>query len=473
MMRSRPLARWNGLAAATLLLMLGIVDARASTRSACTLHPASDDVPSQSTDALSLTLDAKHPAALANWDVRWWQRHRMWITLQATNTGDAPAHVLPQMLVDARADGSATTMLAGLPLVLAAHAHASEHLSIYVPDDAKTLGVRMLGAALHEPVTASLSVECSDARFDPGEYAPAAKALLNEALTLYLDGYIDAMPDPRLALEGALKLATGAQDGGDVAWAMRGLMQGVSDDHGFVVDAGAPLPVRRTLVTRASEVEMRSDDTAVVRLHAAATASDAEALAWATTLHEGIATLAARHPRAWIVDLRDFDGDSPWPAFAALATLLDGPSVGAFVSRHDTAQWIVDRGVARVAGGPALIDLQTPPEPTFRGPVAVLIGANTRNAGEDVAVAFEGRARTRFFGTRTAGFPILGVRMHRLSDGSTLGVLETRDADRTGRVHRLPVEPDVELRPDAATDTLPQDAIDWVLDERANASSSQ
>jgi hypothetical protein len=32
MTRSRPFARWNGLAAATLLLMLGIVDARAATR---------------------------------------------------------------------------------------------------------------------------------------------------------------------------------------------------------------------------------------------------------------------------------------------------------------------------------------------------------------------------------------------------------------------------------------------------------
>jgi C-terminal processing protease CtpA/Prc len=153
--------------------------------------------------------------------------------------------------------------------------------------------------------------------------------------------------------------------------------------------------------------------------------------------------------------------------------LLDGPSVGAFVSRRDTQPWIVDRGVARVAGGPALIDLQTPPEPTFRGPVAVLIGAHTRNAGEDVTVAFEGRARTRFFGTRTAGFPILGVRVHRLSDGTMLGVLETRDVDRTGRIHRLPVEPDTELPPDAALATWPRDVIDWVLDERVKASSTQ
>jgi carboxyl-terminal processing protease len=459
--------------AASLSWMSATAAASATSRAPCSLSPASGDMVSQSADALSMRLDAAKPIALANWDVRWWQRHRVWITLEATNRGDAAAHVLPQMLLDARADGGSMFFQVGTPLTLAPRAHAMEHLSIYVPDAAKTLGVRVLAAAPVDTVSVSLSLECSDARFDLGEVAPSARALVDEALKLYFGGFIDPLPDPRLAVETARKLVSGAQDGSDVVWALRGLMQALGDNHGFAVGAGDPLPVRRTLVTRAPEFDMRADGTAVVRLHAAATASDAEALAWATTLHEGIATLAARHPHAWIVDLRDFDGDSPWPAFAALATLLDGPSVGAFVSRHDTEPWIVDRGVARVAGGPALIDLQTPPEPTFPGPVAVLIGANTRNAGEDVTVAFQGRARTRFFGTRTAGFPILGVRVHRLSDGTTLGILETRDADRTGRVHRLPVEPDTELPPDAALDTLPQDAIDWVLDERAKASSSQ
>ena len=192
----------------------------------------------------------------------------------------------------------------------------------------------------------------------------------------------------------------------------------------------------------------------------------------ATALHDAVAALAARHPRAWIVDLHDCDGDSPWPAFAGLSTLLDGPAVGAFVSRRDTQQWIVDRGIARVAGGPALVDVQAAPEPTFRGPVAVLIGPNTRDAGEDVTVAFHGRAHTRFFGGTTAGFPILGVRVHRLSDGTRLGILETRDADRTGHVHRQPVEPDTVLPPDISLDTLPQEATDWVLDERAKAGAN-
>ena len=55
---------------------------------------------SQSADALSLHLDAAHPVALANWDARSWQRHRVWITLEAVNQGDAAAQLLPEDLAD-------------------------------------------------------------------------------------------------------------------------------------------------------------------------------------------------------------------------------------------------------------------------------------------------------------------------------------------------------------------------------------
>ena len=472
-MTRSPLFRMNRLAATALLLALSSAGALAAARSSCTLSPASGDVKSQSADALSLSLDGAHPSALANWDVRWWERHRVWIALAATNRGDAAAHLLAHMVVDARADGGAAMVLVGTPLVLAPHAHAVQNLAIYVPDDAKTLGVRMLGAALADKVDVAITLACSDARFDPGEMAPAARPLFEETAKLYFDGFIDPLSNPVEAFDAVHKLASGAQDAGDVVWAFRGLMQSLRDDHGFALAPGEALPARRTLVTRAPEFALRPDGTAIVRLHAVDTTSDADALAWATALHDGVADLAAHHPRAWIVDLRDHDGDSPWPSFAGLSALLGGPAVGAFVSRRDKQDWIADRGIARIAGGPALVDVQAPPEPPLRGPVAVLIGPNTRNAGEDVTVAFHGRARTRFFGAPTAGFPILGVQVHRLADGTTLGVLETRDADRTGVVHRVPVEPDAVLAPDAVLDAVPQEALDWVLDDRANGAGGQ
>ena len=460
-------------AAATLLLVSAAHAAGTSTRAACTPRPADGGVPSQAADALSVSLSAAHPLGVANWDAGRWQRHRVWITLDADNRGDDAARVLPQMVIDARADGGAAVALFGLPLAVAPHAHATQRLAVYVPDDARTLGVRTLVAAPMQPVVVSFALECSDARFDLGEFAPAAAPLLDEAVKTWFNGFVDPLSDPRAALGAVRLLASGAQDGSDVAWAMRGLMQSVGDNHGFVVGPGETAPVRRPLVARAPEFELRPDATAVLRLHAVDTGADVAVLAWANALHDGIATLASHHPRAWVVDLRDLDGDSPWPTLAALSTLLDGPLVGAFVSRQDKREWIVDRGVARFAGGPAIVDLQAPPEPGFRGPVAVLIGPNTRNAGEDVTVAFHGRAHTRFFGAATAGFPNSGVVVHKLADGTMLGVLETRDADRAGVVQRLPLEPDTVLPAAALLAPMPAEVVDWIDTERARAGGSQ
>ena len=455
--------------AAALAASAGHAAAASAVRSACTPSPAGGEVVSQASDALSTHLDAAHLAAIANWDVRWWQRHRVWIALDASNGGDAAAHVLPQVVVDAQANGGVAQSLVGLPMTVDPHAHATQRLSIYVPDDARTLGVRTLLAAPAQPVAVAFTLECSESRFDAGEFAPAAAPLVDEAVRTYFNDFIDPLADPKAALEMARTLSSGVQDSGDVAWAMRGLMQFVRDQHSYILAPGELPPVRRVLDTRPPEFELRADGVAIVRLHAVDTTSDAVALAWAGALHDGIAGMAARHPRAWVVDLRDHDADAPWPAFAALSTLLDGPAVGAFATRREQQGWIADRGSARIAGGPALVDLQPPPEPMFRGPIAVLIGPGTRNAGEDVVVALRGRAHTRFFGQPTAGFPLQGVRVHQLSNGTTMGVLEVRDVDRTGVVHRIAVEPDAVLRPDEAVAPVPQPALDWIEDERAAA----
>jgi hypothetical protein len=453
-------------------LALGVAHA-ADTRSACALHPASGDVVSQAADAMSLNLSATQPSALANWDVRWWERHRAWIALTATNNGDAPAHLLPQLLVDARADGGAALVQVGLPITLAAGASTAQRMTIYIPDDAKTLGVRVLDALPAAPVSIRFALECSDSRYDAGEMAKPAAAGLEAALAQYFADFEDPISAPHDALVAAQALASGAQDAGDVAWALRGLMQAVRDDHGFVAAPGEPLPVRRMLVTRAPAFEWRQDGTAVVQLHAAGLLTDADALAWATTVHDGVAALAARHPRAWIVDLRDHEGDNPWAALAGLSTLVGGPAVGATVSRRERVDWIVDRGVVRLAGGPALADLQLGPEPAFEGPVAVLVGPHTRDAGEMVAIAFTGRPHTRSFGSPTGGFPNTGVLVRALADGTRIGVLEMRAADRNGRVYRFPVTPDEQLDPTRSSDTLPHEAIEWVLDERSNGGGNR
>src|SRR6185312_11998766 len=96
---SSPLRLFRAAIAALLLAASAGAVAGAS-RSPCTPKPVSDEPKSQAPDALSVHVDAARPLALANWDVNWWQRRRVWITLAARNEGDAPTQVLPQMVVD-------------------------------------------------------------------------------------------------------------------------------------------------------------------------------------------------------------------------------------------------------------------------------------------------------------------------------------------------------------------------------------
>jgi carboxyl-terminal processing protease len=74
-------------------------------------------------------------------------------------------------------------------------------------------------------------------------------------------------------------------------------------------------------------------------------------------------------------------------------------------------------------------------------PLAVLIGPNTASSGESVAIAFAGRAFTRSFGQRSAGYTSANLTTA-LSDGAVLGVPSAWGADRTGREYRAALTPD-------------------------------
>jgi len=468
------LSRTAGAALAALALLCAPVAQAADkdrTRSTCDLSPTGGDVASDARDGRTLALTESRRAGLANWEVRWWRRHRVWITLSATNRAAAPATLLPEIVVDLEAGGAVAAAQVGDLQLLAPGATATQRLAYWVPDDARTLGLRVLATGQDVDLGLSFGLECSQARFDKGEMAAPAAALLDRATRLYLAEFIDPLPSSHDSLELVRTLATGAQDSADVVWVVQRLMRAVGDESSYVLAPGeAPPPAAaRELVTRAPGFELRSDGIAVLRLYPTGFHGDAEALAWAGALHDGIAALAARRPRGWIVDLRQHDGADAWASLAGLSPLLAGPEVGAFVTRGERQAWIVERGSARVAGAPAPIDLQAPPEPPFNGPIAVLIGPNTSNVGGQVAVSFEGRPQTRFFGLPTAATASGAVHVHTLPGGTILGILDTRSADRTGRIHRSTIDPDERVASVVRLDTLPGEAIAWVLADHPQA----
>lgn len=131
-----------------------------------------------------------------------------------------------------------------------------------------------------------------------------------------------------------------------------------------------------------------------------------------------------------IVDLRSNSGGNMWPMVNGLHPLLGSGEIGAF---RDAAGNITPWTARAVPGCSAEMASRR---------VAVLVGERTASSGEAVAIAFKGRANTRFFGRRTSGLATANV-IRPLPDGSTL-VLTTADMlDRHGQDHPEGLVPDI------------------------------
>ena len=83
-----------------------------------------------------------------------------------------------------------------------------------------------------------------------------------------------------------------------------------------------------------------------------------------------------------------------------------------------------------------------------------------RGPCEAVAIAFHGRAQTRFFGQQTAG-KSTAVQPFQLSDGAQIYLTTAVDADRAGKVFPDGLAPDQVL---PTVSTLPQPGNDAVID---------
>jgi carboxyl-terminal processing protease len=190
---------------------------------------------------------------------------------------------------------------------------------------------------------------------------------------------------------------------------------------------------------------------------------------YATKLHTIAASLENSHPSGWIVDLRGNGGGNMWPMLAGIGFVLGEGVAGSFVSSdgHVQATWSYQRGTAFV-GSKNMNDFNLDPPLTlpYLPTVAVLIDSGTSSSGEAIAVSFEGRTRTRFFGTHSFGLSSSNS-MYRLSDGASLFLNSSVDADRTNRRYNDGIEPDVAFpepssEPNEAADVALQAALTWL-----------
>ncbi len=433
---------------------------------------AADAVPACATGLQTLALQ-KAPdgrALQAEFDAAPLHGRRVWIAASAHNERATPLRVPLVLAFDRKPDGSGALFNQPDILFAAPHDDGVALLSGWVLPEAHRISVRAAPSADADMAAVTLHVACSERPVAEGTPS-TQQPLLDEALNLYFDNVAHPPADPARLRALAQAWATGAELPADVFGALRPMLLAASDLHSYIVPKWSRGQFYDMLAPTPPRVELRDDGVALVALSQVGFDNDPAAeRAYARDLHAAIARVQARHPRGWIVDLRGDGGGNMWPMLAGLSPLVDGPRVGAFVSREGTEQWLVSDGRAGTTRYPAITDIG-PHEPlAIASAVAVLIGPITGSSGEATAIAFEARPRTRFFGQPTRGLYNSGIQQYFLSDGTMFGIVHTLNADRTGRVREGALVPDAVVA-DSADPVAA--AAAWVLAQPAVSAPSR
>ncbi|WP_371516791.1 S41 family peptidase [Kitasatospora sp. NBC_01300] len=312
-------------------------------------------------------------------------------------------------------------------------------------------------AACSSPAPESPAPESPAPGSPPPEHmSPEARGYLSEALDLIQQKSLNtAKVDwPKLRTQAFAQAAT-ARTPADTHTAIRAAVTALDDHHSrfYPPDQAANVdadpeavnaPTTRQLPGRIAQLTLP-----------AVNGSEHTYAEYVTRGRAAVAAVAEVSSCGWVVDLRGETGGGMWAPLAVAAPILgDGP-LGAFVTADGTrSTWSVRDGVPYLddapQASPATRQDEAPSHqdeaPTHHDeapetPVAVLAGRATGSAGEAVAIAFIGRPATRSFGQPTYGVPT-GNAAHRLSDGAVLLLTGAAEADRTGRVHEGPIEPD-------------------------------
>lgn len=283
--------------------------------------------------------------------------------------------------------------------------------------------------------------------------------------------------------------AEGARDSADLLPAYAALTYGLGDGHSFIqptAEATAlwrerhgdrrllpdtPPRVRPTSTFMGREgVQHRSLDvgnarTAELIVVPAVSGAGEPARTYAAELFKATADVSPRSC-GYLLDLRGNTGGNVWPMLTGLSGLLgDGPQ-GRMMDpqgriedyaelREGSAVILAEEGrgqtMADAAGWrpvPGLVD----------APVALLIDDAVYSSGEGVAVAFRGRAATRFFGAKTGGLASAN-NGYQLSDGTNLVITIAMMADRNGETYPHGVEPDEPVAAGEGSADNPEDAV--------------
>lgn len=270
--------------------------------------------------------------------------------------------------------------------------------------------------------------------------SPAAEKLLDEAISIVQKNAIRAKDVDWSAHEPEIRaFAAGAEQPSDVYVAIRYVLTLLNDGHSNFLppaqtkayaEGGADNPTPEFRATK---------DMGYIAIPGYSGTSPTAGRAYALRMFAALQQAPAARC-GWIIDLRTNSGGNMYPMLNGLEPFLGVQTLGFFVKPSAKVAW----------PSPHSLPVAPPPQlmPLASAWVAVITGPRTASSGEIVAIAFRGRSHTRSFGQPTAGLTT-GNAIFKLSDGSSIALTVSVDADRTGRVYGGKLDPD-EVLDDAA-----------------------
>ena len=142
----------------------------------------------------------------------------------------------------------------------------------------------------------------------------------------------------------------------------------------------------------------------------------------------------------WVIDLRNNGGGNMWPMIAGLNALMEDGIVGYFAgtTTRKEQKWKTENG--KIINSRELID--TYKVKKINNKIAVLINSMTGSSGEMTAIAFIGLPNVKLFGQPSAGYTTANSTLY-LSDGTQLYLATSFVADRTHKIYRDKIIPDL------------------------------
>lgn len=188
--------------------------------------------------------------------------------------------------------------------------------------------------------------------------------------------------------------------------------------------------------------------------------------AQADDIRNGLKELKNKQVDKWILDLRYNGGGNMNPMIAGLAPLIGEGFVGGSVDlKNERRQtYKIEKGQF-FDSGRQVCEMDALPEIAAHEKVAVLLSRYTISSGELVAVAFKGRANTRFIGEATAGYTTVNGYDH-VTDELIMLISQAVYIDRNAQRYdeNVGVDDAIEFvhSPDLKQDKQVLRAVEWL-----------